>query len=247
MPCAAKQLRTITVDKIAYRNGVWKLMLPFPEAPQAPRVSRVSQSRLPEPGDALSGTFPDTNFALSCCSPSPSESSSDRISSSAKPGQPHNMCIKLPMHHQYQRDSCRNDSLPSPDHLTIAPLEPDRIGFSPALVGLTNRGEGHFQSIPALLPPLKDVDIRTPDQLSDLITPTPRVFHHRTGCFGQDALEKLKQNRPVRTDRASNLSQRGAQRKATRHRDVEAHDAAVVDYPGNFVQGSNSAEIGFRS
>jgi hypothetical protein len=199
----------------------------FPEVAQVPRVS-------------FSGTFSDPNFALSHCSLSFPESSSDPISSSAKPGQSH-MCTKLPIHHQ--RDARHKDFLLGPNHLTFRPLEPDHVGFSPALTGHTHRGSGRFQSIPALLPPLEDTDIRPPDQPRDLITPTPKILHDRTGYFGQDALEKLKQNRPVRSGRGSTAPTPSVRRMAARH-DIAAQDAAVVDHPGN-IQGTNNTEIGF--
>jgi len=100
-----------------------------------------------------------------------------------------------------------------------------------------------------LLPPLEDADIRPPDHPSDLITPTPKTFHDRTGYFGQEALEKLRQKRPVKSVRGSTastsqLSLSGARWKAPH--DVAAQHAAVVDHPGN-VKGRDSTEIGFRS
>ena len=209
---------------------MWVLTIPFPEVPQVPRASG-SQC------DAFSETFSDPNFALSHYSPSSSETPSDPISFSAK-------SIKPPI--------LRHEAfLLGPDGPNdLRSLEPD-LGFSPALVGLTNRSEGQFQSIiPALLPPLEDADIRLPDQLGDLITPTPKFLHNRTGYFGQDALEKLKQNRPIRGSREStvpipHLTQSGARRMVQRH-DGVAQDTAVVERSGS-VQGKNSAEIGFHS
>lgn len=200
------------------------LMVPFPEVLQVLQVSRVSQC-------GASGTFSIPNFALSPCNHSPSEISSDPISFSAK-------CIKSPI-------SRHKAFLLGPDELTFRSLEPDHLGFSPALVGLTNRSEGQLRSIiPALLPPLEDADIRPPpDQPVDLTTPTPKILHNGTSYFGQDALEKLKQNRPVRSGRESTvpITQSGARRMAPCH-DVTPQDAAVAGRSGN-VQGRNCAEI----
>lgn len=213
------------VGMIDCKNGVWMLMMAFPEVLQVPQVLRASQC------DASVETFSDPTF----CSHPLSESSSDPISSSAT-------SIKLPI-------SRRVDSLLGPSDLTFGPLEPDHLEFSPALVGLTNRGEGHFQSIiPALLPPLEDTDIRPPDQPSHLITPTPKILHNRTGYFGQDALQKLKQKRPVRSTRVSTASaphpSKGDARWMASHHDIAAHHVAVVDHPGN-VKGRDNTEIGF--
>ena len=202
------------------------LMVPLPDVLQVLQVSRVSQC------GASSGAFSDPNFALihcSRCNHSPSETSSDPISFSAK-------CIKSPI-------SRHKALFLGPDDLTFGPLEPDHLGISPALVGLTNRSEGQFRSIiPALLPPLEDLDIRPPpDQPNDLTTPTPKILHNGTSYFGQDALEKLKQNRPVRSGRESTVPtphQSGARRMV----DVAAQDAAVAGRSGN-VQGRNNAEI----
>ena len=218
---------------------MWVLMVPFPEVPQVPQVPQVpraSQSQC----DTSSRTSSDPNFAFSHHSLSSSETPSDPISFSAK-------CIKPPIlrHKAFLLGPDGPDDLRS--------LEPDHLGFSPALLALTNRSEGQFQSIfPALLPPLEDADIRPPDQLGDLMTPTPKILHNRTGYFGQDALEKLKQNRPVRSRREStvltpHLTQSGARRMAQCH-DVAAQDTdtAVFERSSN-AQGRNSAEIGFRS
>lgn len=208
------------VGMIGCKNGVWMLMMAFPEV----RASQCDASVVP---------FSDSTF----CSHSPSESSSDPILSSSK-------CIKLPI-------SRREDFLLGPDDLTFGPLEPDHLEFSPALVGLTNRGEGHFQSIiPALLPPLEDTDIRPPDQSSHLITPTPKILHNRAGYFGQDALEKLKQKRPARSFHGSiasapHPSKGGAQWMASHH-DTAAHHVTVVNHTGN-VKGRDNTEISFRN
>lgn len=208
---------------------MWVLMIVFPEVLQVPRAS---QSQC----DASSGSVSDPNFALSHYSLFSSETPSDPISYSAE-------CIKPPIlrHKAFLLGPDGPDDLRS--------LEPDHLGFSPALVGLTNRSEGQIQSIiPALLPPLEDADIRLPDQLGDLMPPTPKILHDKTSYFGQDALDKLKQNRPVRSSREStvptpHLTQSGARRVVQRHY-IAAQDTAVVERSG-IVQGRNSAEIGF--
>lgn len=193
--------------------------------------ARRSQPRLAERRD---DTF-SASFALSHHSPSSPAPSSDPMPmsslDSAKPQQAH-LRIRLPIHHQ--RDPRRKESLLGPNNLlNFGPLEPTPLGFSPALAGLTNtnRGDGHSQLIPALLPsPLEDTDGPPLDQPSDLITPTPKIFHSRTGYFGQDALERLKHNRPARSGRAStaHLVQNSAHRIAPSEPAAAAPDVPIV-------------------
>ena len=93
-----------------------------------------------------------------------------------------------------------------------------------------------------LLPsPLEDADGPPSDQADDLITPTPRILQNRTGYFGQDALERLKQNDPVSGGRggpaSAHLLQNNVQHM-TPHHDAAGQDAAVVDLLGN-LQGNH--------
>jgi len=184
------------------------------------------------------GPFPGPNFALSHCDLSSSESPSDPISSSAKLGQPH-MHTRLPIY--YQGHSHHNDCLLGPDDLGFGYLEPTPVRIEPALARGTNRCEGQFQSIPALLPsPLEDADSPPPDRPSDLTTPTPTILHNKISYFGQDALEMLKQKRPARKGLVPHLPQNSTRRMAPRH------DIAPVDLPSNF-QGINSPCISSSS
>ena len=160
------------------------------------------------------------------------------------------MRIRLPI--DDQRDLRRKAFLLGPRDLSLGPLEGSTSrGSSPTLAVLTNGGDHHFQPIPELLPSqLKDTDNLVPDRPSDIITPTSKILHNRTGYFGQDALKKLKQNWPARSGRGYTTSprylpQHNTEWVAPRH-GATAQDAAVVEHPGN-VQGRNDPYISFRS
>jgi hypothetical protein len=220
------------------------LIVPPIVSPRDPRAPEP----LPQRVRVVSGPFSEPIFAFSHRNVSHSESSDHPTSSSAKSSQPQTR-IKLPIH--YERELRHEAFLLGPGDLGFGPLEPTSLGLSPALAGLTNRGDGQFQPAPALLPsPLEDTDSPPPGQPSDLITLTPKIIQNRTGYFGRDALDKLKQNWPVRSGRGSTVSvphpQNNMQWAASRHGAAAAQDVGVIGLPGNDL-GSDSPDHDFRS